>query len=194
MLCFAATSVATLYHYLLGWHAPYDLPSLPKLLGAAGGVSLMAGTVGPMFVALHSALKLSSWVSLAFWSMVIVAVSGFIGRYLYTQVPELSSGRELEELDHERAFSQHRGRHPVAMSEIDRELWEHGQRAGRVAAHAGLLVSLGWLLIEDLRRPGRWWARRRRLGRVGVTGKARRDLVRRTGRMLLIQRGAVIAD
>ena len=46
LLCFAATSVATLYHYLLGWHAPYDLPSLPKLLGAAGGVSLMAGTVG----------------------------------------------------------------------------------------------------------------------------------------------------
>jgi citrate/tricarballylate utilization protein len=46
MLCFAATSVATLYHYLLGWEAPYDLPSLPKLLGAAGGVSLMLGTAG----------------------------------------------------------------------------------------------------------------------------------------------------
>jgi citrate/tricarballylate utilization protein len=44
LLCFAATSVATLYHYLLGWEAPYDLPSLPKLLGAVGGVSLMAGT------------------------------------------------------------------------------------------------------------------------------------------------------
>ena len=154
---------------------------------------LMAGTVGPMFVALHSALKLSSWVSLAFWSMVIVTVSGFIGRYLYTQVPELSSGRELEQLDHERAFAQHRARHPVAMSEIDRELWDHGQRAGRVAASYGLVASLVWLLIEDLRRPGRWLARRTRLARVGVTGKARRDLVRRTGRMLLIQRGAVIA-
>ncbi len=46
VLCFAATSVATLYHYLLGWEAPYDLPSLPKLLGAAGGVSLMLGTAG----------------------------------------------------------------------------------------------------------------------------------------------------
>lgn len=44
-LCFAATSVATLYHYVLGWVAPYDLPSLPKLLGAVGGVSLMTGTV-----------------------------------------------------------------------------------------------------------------------------------------------------
>jgi citrate/tricarballylate utilization protein len=46
LLCFAATSVATLYHYLLGWAAPYDLPSLPKLLGVSGGVSLLVGTVG----------------------------------------------------------------------------------------------------------------------------------------------------
>ena len=46
LLCFAATSVATLYHYLFGWEAPYDLPSLPKLLGVAGGVSLMLGTAG----------------------------------------------------------------------------------------------------------------------------------------------------
>ncbi|WP_026435571.1 tricarballylate utilization 4Fe-4S protein TcuB [Acidovorax sp. JHL-9] len=46
LLCFAATSVATLYHYLLGWAAPYDLPSLPKLLGVAGGVMLALGTAG----------------------------------------------------------------------------------------------------------------------------------------------------
>ncbi|MDM0041561.1 tricarballylate utilization 4Fe-4S protein TcuB [Variovorax sp. J22G21] len=46
LLCFAATSVATLYHYVFGWVAPYELPSLPKLLGVAGGVSLMAGTAG----------------------------------------------------------------------------------------------------------------------------------------------------
>lgn len=46
MLCFAATSVATVYHYFLGWVAPYDLPSLPKLLGAVGGVSLCIGTAG----------------------------------------------------------------------------------------------------------------------------------------------------
>ena len=44
MLCFAATSLATVYHYALGWTAPYDLPSLPKLLGAVGGVSLLLGT------------------------------------------------------------------------------------------------------------------------------------------------------
>ena len=46
LLCFAATSVATVYHYVFGWSAPYDLPSLPKLLGAVGGVSLLLGTAG----------------------------------------------------------------------------------------------------------------------------------------------------
>ena len=46
MLCFAATSLATVYHYAFGWSAPYDLPSLPKVLGAAGGMSLLLGTAG----------------------------------------------------------------------------------------------------------------------------------------------------
>jgi len=46
MLCFAATSVATLYHYVFGWAAPYALPSLPKLLGVGGGIGLMVGTAG----------------------------------------------------------------------------------------------------------------------------------------------------
>ncbi len=46
MLCFAATTLATVYHYAFGWTAPYDLPSLPKILGAAGGVSLLLGTAG----------------------------------------------------------------------------------------------------------------------------------------------------
>ena len=46
MLCFAATSVATLYHYAFGWPAPYDFTSLPKILGTVGGLSLAVGTFG----------------------------------------------------------------------------------------------------------------------------------------------------
>jgi citrate/tricarballylate utilization protein len=46
MLCFAATSVATLYHYAFGWPAPYDFTSLPKILGTVGGISLALGTLG----------------------------------------------------------------------------------------------------------------------------------------------------
>ncbi|MDR6860925.1 tricarballylate utilization 4Fe-4S protein TcuB [Variovorax guangxiensis] len=46
MLCFASTSVATLYHYLLNLHAPYALTSLPVLLGTAGGIGLLVGPAG----------------------------------------------------------------------------------------------------------------------------------------------------
>jgi citrate/tricarballylate utilization protein len=46
MLCFAATSVATLYHYLLGWEAPYDYTSLPVVLGTLGGIGLLIGPAG----------------------------------------------------------------------------------------------------------------------------------------------------
>jgi citrate/tricarballylate utilization protein len=46
MLCFAATSVATIYHYALGWVAPYAYSSVPKLLGITGGIGLIVGPVG----------------------------------------------------------------------------------------------------------------------------------------------------
>ena len=46
MLCFSATSVATVYHYALGWQAPYDFSSLPKILGIVGGIALAWGTLG----------------------------------------------------------------------------------------------------------------------------------------------------
>lgn len=46
MLCFAATSVATLYHYLLGMVAPYPWYDVPVVLGTIGGVGLLIGPVG----------------------------------------------------------------------------------------------------------------------------------------------------
>ncbi|RSZ29792.1 MULTISPECIES: tricarballylate utilization 4Fe-4S protein TcuB [unclassified Variovorax] len=53
MLCFASTCVATLYHYLLGLHAPYALTSLPVLLGTAGGIGLVVGPVGLLWLNLR---------------------------------------------------------------------------------------------------------------------------------------------
>jgi citrate/tricarballylate utilization protein len=46
LLCFAATSVATIYHYAFGWKAPYPFWSLPVLLGTVGGIGLLAGPAG----------------------------------------------------------------------------------------------------------------------------------------------------
>jgi citrate/tricarballylate utilization protein len=46
LLCFASTSIATIYDHVLGVPAPYSLWSLPVLLGTAGGFGLVAGTGG----------------------------------------------------------------------------------------------------------------------------------------------------
>ncbi|GAA4159150.1 tricarballylate utilization 4Fe-4S protein TcuB [Shinella granuli] len=46
MLCFASTSVATLYHYIFGLEAPYRISSLPVVLGTFGGIGLLIGPAG----------------------------------------------------------------------------------------------------------------------------------------------------
>ena len=51
VLCFAATSVATLYHYAFGWHAPYAFYSLPVVFGIVGGIGLLVGPAGLFMLA-----------------------------------------------------------------------------------------------------------------------------------------------
>jgi citrate/tricarballylate utilization protein len=46
VLCFAATCVGTVYHYLLGREAPYPWWDLPVVLGTLGGLGLVVGPVG----------------------------------------------------------------------------------------------------------------------------------------------------
>ncbi|WP_375781279.1 tricarballylate utilization 4Fe-4S protein TcuB [Bradyrhizobium sp. ma5] len=45
-LCFAATCVGTLYHYLLAREAPYAWWDLPVVLGTLGGIGLVVGPIG----------------------------------------------------------------------------------------------------------------------------------------------------
>ncbi|MEG8001033.1 tricarballylate utilization 4Fe-4S protein TcuB [Klebsiella quasipneumoniae subsp. quasipneumoniae] len=53
MLCFAATVVATGYHYIAGQEAPYPFFSLPVLLGTLGGIGLLVGPAGLLWLNLR---------------------------------------------------------------------------------------------------------------------------------------------
>ena len=53
------------------------------------------GIAGPILVTFHTAFKFGGLVSISYWSMVAVALSGFVGRYLYVKVPRKLSGEEL---------------------------------------------------------------------------------------------------
>lgn len=52
-------------------------------------------TLGPIMILFHTAFKFGGIVSIAFWSMVAVVLSGVIGRYIYIQIPRTIEGREL---------------------------------------------------------------------------------------------------
>lgn len=52
-------------------------------------------SLGPVMVLFHTAFKFGGIVSIAFWSMVAVVVSGVIGRYIYIQIPRSIEGRAL---------------------------------------------------------------------------------------------------
>jgi citrate/tricarballylate utilization protein len=49
-LCLASTTTAAFYHYVLGWKAPYGYFSLPVVLGTSGGIGILAGTLGLLWL------------------------------------------------------------------------------------------------------------------------------------------------
>jgi hypothetical protein len=63
-------------------------------LGRWLDVHIFLGVFGPLLVVLHSSFKVQGLVALSFWSMVVVATSGALGRYLYLQIPRTRAGEE----------------------------------------------------------------------------------------------------
>lgn len=52
-------------------------------------------TLGSILIMFHTAFKLGGLVSVSFWSMVAVVLSGVLGRFIYLQIPRSIQGREL---------------------------------------------------------------------------------------------------
>jgi len=53
-LCIASTAVATIYHYGIGIEAPYHFLSLPVMLGTSGGIGLLIGPIGLLWIKFRS--------------------------------------------------------------------------------------------------------------------------------------------
>ena len=66
---------------------------------------IFLGIMGPLFIILHSAFKLNGIVAISFWSMISVALSGILGRYIYMQIPRNISGHEMNLRDLENTNS-----------------------------------------------------------------------------------------
>jgi len=79
----------------------YSLRKRTRLFGHMGMLSnwlkvhIFMGISGSLFIILHSTFKLNGLVAVSFWSMLAVAISGVLGRYLYIQIPRNIQGEEL---------------------------------------------------------------------------------------------------
>ncbi|HEY0143966.1 MAG TPA: hypothetical protein VGF48_23975 [Thermoanaerobaculia bacterium] len=78
----------------------YSVRKRVRPLRKAGPLSIwldfhiFCGVIGPLLVILHSSFKVQGLVAVSFWSMIAVALSGVLGRYLYLQIPRTRAGDE----------------------------------------------------------------------------------------------------
>jgi hypothetical protein len=56
---------------------------------------VVLGTAAPIIIAFHSSFKFGNIAGMAFYSMLMVTLSGFVGRYLYAHIPRGLSAAEL---------------------------------------------------------------------------------------------------
>jgi citrate/tricarballylate utilization protein len=82
--CFVATSLGVIYTYIFGWQAPYPFLSLPVLSGTLGGVGLLVGPVGLLWLkGTRNAMlsdKKQSGMDIGF--LVLLFLSGLTGLLL----------------------------------------------------------------------------------------------------------------
>jgi hypothetical protein len=64
-------------------------------LGRWLDVHVTAGLLVPPFAALHAAWRFTGLIGLGYMAMLVVALSGVVGRYLYVRIPRQRSGLEL---------------------------------------------------------------------------------------------------
>ncbi len=58
---------------------------------------IFCGFFGPVLITLHTSFKFNGLISVAYWSMLVVVASGFVGRYLYVMIPRSIRGQELSD-------------------------------------------------------------------------------------------------
>lgn len=153
-------------------------------------VHILFGIMGPVFVTLHTCFKFGGIVSVSFYSMVAVAASGFVGRYLYVQIPRTISGdeltlKEMEEKSRELGLLlEEYGMDPQLIEEIRAV---SGTRSGRRRSALSVIPAI---IFNDLSRPFRLRGLKKRLRRQGVapSGEDTGELMRIIERHSLLVR------
>jgi hypothetical protein len=142
----------------------YSVRKRSRFMKGKGALSLwlkfhiFLGVAGPILITFHSAFKLRGIVGISYWSMVIVALSGLLGRYLYAQIPRAISGKEEESAEVEKELDAINTRLAEALEPNSlQKVQQIASFEKNVSASA--FRSLFLCLADDFR----WWSRKRKL-------------------------------
>lgn len=155
-------------------------------------IHLFCGIFGPVLVTFHTSFKFNGIVSAAYWSMVTVVLSGFVGRYLYVRIPRSIRGAEMPraELDRRAETLRERIADTVNSPAIAERL-RLFERAAVPASSAEL--SLLDALFGELTLGARVRTLQKELAATGVPGDLRSEVVALTlERSLLLRRIAYL--
>ncbi len=155
-------------------------------------VHLFCGIFGPVLVTFHTSFKFNGIVSAAYWAMVTVVVSGFVGRHLYVRIPRSMRGAELPraELDARAATLQIVLAKSVASPEVLERLRAFERRA---VPHSTSDLSFFDLLFGELALGRRVRALERDLRRSALPRELLTEVIALTvGRALLLRRIAYL--
>lgn len=101
---------------------------------------IFLGITGPILITFHTSFKFGGLVSISYWSMMAVMLSGFIGRYIYVKIPRKVSGEEysLKEFETE---------HQALRIRLEKEFELTREQLTKVEELAG---------IDKIRKRGMW--------------------------------------
>jgi hypothetical protein len=117
---------------------------------------IVLGTTAPVIIAFHSSFKFGNIAGMAFWSMLMVTLSGFVGRYLYSQIPRSLNAAELsmrEMQDREAALKKELAEQRATFGFAVDALYELPSAAE--VARTPAIASLISMVFIDFERPFR---------------------------------------
>jgi len=149
---------------------PYAVRKRWRRLSSLGTVRgwlethIFFGVVGPVLITFHTSFKFNGLISVAYWMMVLVWTSGFVGRYLYVRIPKTMRGVELSRADVTERVETIRARLAFLPDAARGELDRFDEAAAPRTAHP----SLSGLFIGELHARVRLAFVRRRLRDLNV--------------------------
>jgi len=126
-------------------------------------VHVVMGTGAPALITLHSAFRTRGLAGAAYWIMMAVMASGFVGRYLYSQIPRRINAAELSLQDMQTMTAeltdQLHSQSLISAEELNPLL---SVPASREVEGLSVVSALLLMFVCDLRRPFRVARIRRR--------------------------------